>query len=191
MKVLLSSHLDRVIQDYNLSFSRGVHRGLLDNFIGILTTYLALYDDQNLMDLERSGRVIVWHNKGEEWGVLKNPPKMDPGDIAVVIDVACRKGKDFFLSGIQGIPDQKVKDIIDSLKWEGLNFGWKRFDGNPDDEDETWAWKKKGIATISFEIPIGCPNDGWHRVQQDSTVSVERVRAAVQGLKRLLVYLLT
>jgi len=191
MKVLLSSHLDRVIQDYDLAFSRGVHRGLLDNFIGILTTYLALYDDRNLMDLERSGRVVVWHNKGEEWGTIKNAPKMEKGDIAVVIDVACRKGKDFYLSGIQGIPEKKLKDVIGGLKWEGLNFGWKRFDGNPDDEDETWQWKKQGIATISFEIPIDAPGDGWHRVQQDSTVSCETIRAAVQGLKRLLVYLLT
>ncbi len=189
MKILLSSHLDRVIQDYNLSFSRGVHRGLLDNFVGMLTTYLALYDDKNLMNLEKSGRLIMWHNKGEEWGKLVNPPKMEAGDIAVIVDVACRKGKDFYLSGIQGVP--KIQDVIAGLKWEGFNFGWKRFDGNPDDEDETWAWKRRGIATISFEVPIEAPGDGWHRVQQDSKVSAERIRAAVQGLKRMLVYLLT
>lgn len=191
MRILLSSHLDRVVQDFDLSFSHGIHKGLLDNFIGILTTYLALYDDPNLRDLERSGRVIVWHGKGEEWGRLTNPPKLEKGDVAIVVDIACRKGKDFFLSGIQGIPEKKVRDIIDGLKWEGFNFGWKKFDGNPDDEDESWQWKKRGIATISFEIPIEAPGDGWHRVQQDSTVSAERVKAAAQGLKRLLVYLLT
>jgi hypothetical protein len=191
MKVLLSSHLDRVIQDYDLGFRNGVHTGLLDNFIGVLTTYLALYDDRNLMDMERSGRVVVWHNKGEEWGTLTDPPPMENGDVAIVIDVACRKGVDFYLSGIQGIQPAKLKDVIDGLKWEGFNFGWKKFDGNPDDEDETWAWKKKDIATISFEIPIYAPGDGWHRVQQDSAVAAVRVKAAAQGLKRLLVYLLT
>jgi hypothetical protein len=192
MRILLSAHLDRIIQDYNIEYRRGFHRGLLDNFIGILATYLALYDDRNIHDLEIQGKLLVWHGKAEEWGILKNAPVMGKHDIAVIVDVADGKdyrGRDFAIENVSGFTAGQMQEIKETLEWEGLNFRFKKFTGAPMEEDESWQWRKRGIRTLSFTIPITCKDDGWHRVQMDNTVSYEKVRGAVHGLKRLLVCL--
>jgi len=192
VKILLSSHLDRIIQDYALEYHNGVHKGLLDNFIGILTTYLVLYDDINIRDLEKRGKIIIWHGKSEEWGILKNPPKLSNDDIAIAVDVADGKhyrGRDFVIENMSGFSTEELVDIKETLGWEGLNFHLRRYTGDPMDEDEAWQWRERGVRTMSFIIPITGKDCSWHRAQMDNTVSSDRVKSAAHGLKRLLICL--
>jgi hypothetical protein len=188
--ILISSHIDRTIQDYKLSYSKGVHTGLLDNFIGVLVSYLALYDDKCLARMEKEGKIQFFHSDCEEWGRTDNFPVLTKSDKIVVVDVASGeqfKGLDFSLENISGFTPAKVKELRESLVWEGFKLRTKTYNGNPDDEDEAWAWKKKGIPVISFIIPI---QGDWHSIKQDNTITYEVVKTATQGLKRLLAYLI-
>ena len=54
--ILLSPHTDTVFNNPGIAFKNGQHIGLLDNFIGVLTTYLALYQHESMAQLERDGR---------------------------------------------------------------------------------------------------------------------------------------
>lgn len=192
MKILLSAHLDRIVQDYEIEYRNGVHRGLLDNFIGLLATYLVLYDDHNISDLEKQGKIIVWHSKSEEWGWLKNPPKIRKDDIAIAVDVADGRdyrGHDFIIENVSGFSKGDMQEIKETLEWEGLNFKLKKFTGAPMDEDESWQWRKLGVRAMSFIIPVIGKDASWHRAQQDNTVTYETIKRAVHGLKRLLVCL--
>lgn len=191
--ILLSAHIDKVINDYDLSYSGGVHKGLLDNEMGVILTYLTLYDDQNLLDFEKAGRLKVWHGKGEEWGLLKNAPKLTKKDLVIVVDVACGnqyKNKDFSLENIYGVSDKEIKGLKEDLEWQGMKVKIKKFDGNPNDEDEAWEWKKLGIPVISFIIPIQGKDCGWHRIQMDNIVSSEKIKICRQGLKRTINHLI-
>ena len=53
MTVLISAHQDKVKNHLDLSFRDGKHTGLLDNWLGILVTYMAFYDDPTFSILER------------------------------------------------------------------------------------------------------------------------------------------
>ena len=190
--ILLSAHLDRVIQDYDLAYSKGVYKGLLDNVMGVLLTHLVMFDDQNLIDASKRGGIQVFHGKGEEWGILKNPPKLTKKDLVIVVDVAAGsqyKNKDFSLENIHGLSPDDIEGLKEDLEWQGMKVLVKKFDGNPDDEDEAWEWKKLGIPVISFIIPIEGLDDGWHRVQMDNTVSIEKMLICRQGLKRTINHL--
>lgn len=187
--ILLSAHLDRVIQDYDLSFRRGQHRGLLDNFIGVLSTYLVLYDDHNVRRLEQEGRLLIWHGKGEEWGRLDGAPKLGKKDLAIVVDVAAGsqyRGCDFGVENVSGLSLAATRSLREDLEWQGFSVRFARYTGNPIDEDEAWQWRKLGIPTLSFIVPIQAVDDGWHRVQQDNTVDATVVSRAAQGLKRII-----
>jgi hypothetical protein len=186
--ILLSAHLDRVIQDFDLKFERGVHTGLLDNFMGVLLTYLTLYDDQNLMRLEREGCLKVWHNKGEEWGRLDNAPRVTKKDIVIVVDgwVMDTNQYDFALDNIWGFSPKEIRSIKGELEWEGFRPMVKRFTGNPDEEDESWSWHKQAGKVLVFSYPIQAKNDGWHRIQQDNTTTAATMFRCQQGLKRLI-----
>lgn len=194
--ILISSHLDRVISDYSLSFKNGVHTGLLDNSMGVLLTYLTLYDDKNLLSFEREGKIKIWHGQGEEWSRMDGAPKLTKKDIALVVDVVIPEkewqGCDFILDNIGGFSKAKIRDLRESLEWEGFKVKTKFYDGNPDDEDESWNWRKKGIPGMGFMIPIQGAGDGtgWHSVNQNNSVSSEKMLRARQGLKRLLCYLM-
>ena len=186
--ILLSAHLDRVIQDFDLKFDRGVHTGLLDNFMGVLLTYLTLYDDQNLVRLEREGCLKVWHNKGEEWGRLDDAPKVTGDDVVVVIDgwVMTTEKYDFALDNIFGFNAKAVREIKEWMEWEGFRPLIKRFSGNPDEEDESWSWHDRCPRVLVFSYPIQAKNDGWHRVQMDNTTTYEAMARCRQALKRLI-----
>jgi len=190
--ILISSHLDRVIQDFDLSYSHGAHTGLLDNFIGILISYLALYDDPNLQKLEAQGTIKLWHSKGEEWGMLYDHPKLTKKDLVIVVDVACNpkdyKDIDFSLENISFLSKKRITDLKAFLEWEGFKVKTKIYTGAEDEDDEAWSWRKLGIPCFSFIIPIQSPNSGWHRIQQDSTVSAQTVQVCKQALKRLICY---
>jgi len=112
--ILLSAHLDRVIQDFDLDYRNGQHIGLLDNVAGVLLTYLTLYDDANLRALEIEGKLRVWHNKGEEWGRLVNPPKLNKKDLVICVDVWCMGGNryDFALDNLFGFSHDEIIKIL-------------------------------------------------------------------------------
>lgn len=187
--ILLSAHLDRVIQDYDLSFRNNEHRGLLDNFIGVLTTYLVLYDDHNVRRLEQEGKLQVWHGKGEEWGRLDGAPRLTKKDLAIVVDVAAGsqyKGVDF---GIENVSGFDGKGLVEDLEWQGFKVRYAKYTGDPIDEDEAWQWRKRGVPTFSFIVPIQAKDNGWHRIQMDNTVTTQVVARAAQGLKRIICHL--
>ena len=191
--ILLSAHLDRVIQDYNLQYRHGVHKGLLDNAVGILLTYLTLYDDANLIRLEKQGRLGIWHGKGEEWAELIDAPPAGRHDFVIVIDVAAGRqyrNMDFGLENIAGVKPATIKHIQEVLEWEGMRVRVKKYNGDPEDADEAWQWRNKNVPVLSFIVPIRAKRDGWHRVQQDNTVSAETILTCRQGLKRLINILL-
>lgn len=187
--ILLSAHLDRVVQDFDLHYKHGLHVGLLDNFIGVLLTYLVLYDDHNVRKLEEEGRLGVWHGKGEEWGRLDGSPALGKKDLAIVVDVASGRqyrGKDFALENVSGLSSPAVKSLAEDLKWQGFKARVKRYTGNPIDEDEAWQWRRRGVPTMSFIVPIHAKDDGWHRIQMDNSVPGSVVARAAQGLKRVI-----
>jgi len=189
--ILLSSHIDRVNQEFDLFYEKGIHKGLLDNFLGILLCYLTLYDDTNLIKFEKEGKIKLWHNQGEEWGILNNPPVLGVNDIALVVDVAdnpAYTGMDFSLENIWGLSEAEINKLKEMFAWEGFKALIKPFTGEEIDHDEAWIWKEKGIKTMSFIVPINATNRGWHR--SDSTVSSEKIKVCRQGLKRLINYLL-
>ena len=194
--ILISAHLDRVVQNYDLAYKDGQHIGLLDNFAGVLLSYLVLYDDQNLRTLEAKGDVGIWHGKGEEWGLLEGAPKLTKKDVALVVDVCAGAeycGYDFALENFSGFTKAQVRNMKTHLtEMEGFHVlcGDHRWTNDPAKEDETWQWRKKGIKTLCFTIPIQCEKDGWHRFQQDSTVDYDTMSTCRQGLKRLINYLL-
>ena len=191
--ILVSSHIDRCIQDFKLAYDKGVHKGLLDNWLGILVSYMALYDDKNLAWLETHGQIKFFHGQAEEWALDYDLPKLGKNDIALVVDVCSGsqyKNFDFSLENISGFSDKEIKDLKESLMWEGMKVRTAKYTGDPDDEDEAFQWHKKGIKTMSFIIPIHCIDDGWHRTQQDGIVTYDSVKTAVHGLKRTIVYLL-
>lgn len=190
--ILLSAHLDRVVQDYELAFRGGKHVGLLDNFIGVLVTYLVLYDDQNLRRMEAEGRLAVWHGRGEEWGRMDGAPTLGKRDLAIVVDVAAGpqyRGRDFGVENISGLKPSDVRALREDLEWQGFRPRVAKYTGNPIDEDEAWQWRKRGVPTMSFIVPIQAKGDGWHRIQMDNVVGSQVVSRAVQGLKRIVCHL--
>lgn len=192
--ILLSAHIDRVIQDYDVQFKEGKHVGLLDNFLGVLLTYLVYYDDPNVRHLEREGKLKIWHNHGEEWGRMDGAPKLTKKDLVIVVDVAAAdryKKFDFGIENISGMKEKDIKELEHFLKWEGFRPYIHRFDpGDEEYQDESWKWQEKGIPCFCFSIPIQAIDDGWHRIQQDNTATAETMLVAKQGLKRILEYYL-
>jgi hypothetical protein len=190
--LLISPHIDRVIQEFRLSYNKGIHTGLLDNILGILLTYITLYDNQNLIDLEKESKIKIWHNTGEEWGRLVNPPELTQEDIAMIVDVADQKEYDrydFSIENISGFTSKELQKLKAMLKWEGFHALVKRYTGRTNDQDESWLWRKRKIKTLSFIIPIDAQDTGWHRIQQDNNCSVEKMKICQQGLKRLINFL--
>ena len=184
--IWLSSHQDKVMNNIDLSFDRGIMTGLLDNWAGMLVTYLALFDDPNMLILEKEGKLKIWHSMDEEWGNPRGLPEADKeNDIIIVVDVASGpqyEGLDFSLENINGI---KTKEIEENLKWEGFNFSVKPFNGDPKDADEAWVWKEQGYKVMSFIIPI---EGAWHK--PNCTINTYQLSRTKQALKRLVNYLL-
>lgn len=191
--ILLSAHLDRVRSNFELSYKKGRLTGLLDNILGVATIYHNLLDDPNIARLEAEGNLMVWHNRSEEWGVLDDtcPVLEKDHDVVIVVDVCSHKDYkdlDFSIENVSGLSKTDVKDLRDYLKWEGYRSRVVEFTGNPGTEDESWQFKERGIPVVSFILPISCPEDGWHRVQDDSSIDLEKWRVACEGLKRVINY---
>lgn len=187
--VLLSAHKDVVMNNYRFEYKNGIYTGLLDNTIGVLVCNSLMLEEPNIVKLEKQKKVGLFFGSGEEWALHDDFPKLTKKDIVIVIDVASGsqyKGLDFSLENISGFNTQKIRDIKEHLEWEGMKLKTKKFDGNPNDEDEAWQWKELGIPVISFIIPIenGNKDTGWH--VDDCTITIEKLNKAKHGLKRLI-----
>lgn len=191
--ILLSAHRDTVRNNFRLDYQGGKYIGLLDNFIGVMIVNGLLIEDPNIARLEKQGKIGVFFGDSEEWGTITDMPKLNKNDIALVVDVAIGdqyKDVDISLENISGFTKKEIIDLKESLIWEGFRVTTKMYDGNPDDEDEAWYWKKKNVKTISFIIPIqpGNKETGWHVA--DCYIYIEKVVLAQQILKRAINYLL-
>lgn len=187
--LIISAHLDRVYQEFQLSYAAGTMTGLLDNYIGVLLTFSTLFDDENLVALEKEGKIALYFNRGEEWGRLTNPPTVGKSDTVLCVDVWCPpKPCEFSLDNIWGFTETELKELREGLEWEGFNVLCRKFSNNKDEEDESWSWHGKAGKTLVFSIPIIAKEDGWHR--QDCSVSVDTILRCRQGLKRTICYLL-
>ncbi len=189
--ILLSPHTDTVFNNPKLAFKNGQHVGLLDNFIGVLTTYLALYQHESMAQLERDGHIGIYHNRGEEYGYLTDAPKLDPKeDVVVVVDICADEtgyeGFDVSIENIHNYPD--LDEIIAELEREGFRIRVKPFTGDDRDHDEAFSWIALGIPVVTFTIPITGPGNNWHRIQSDNIVSYEVVARAANCLTRFILH---
>lgn len=191
--ILLSAHIDVVMHPYRFEYSRGHYVGLLDNTIGVMVVNSLILEDPIIQKLEKRGEISVHFGDSEEWGTITGMPKLSKKDIALCVDVAIEdryKGFDVSLENISGFTKKEITDLKESLEWEGFKVDTRMYDGNPDDEDESWYWKKKGNKTISFIVPIqpGKRETGWH--VDDCFIAVEKISIAKRILKRTINYLL-
>lgn len=187
--ILLSAHKDTVFYPFNFSYNNGIFKGLLDNYIGQLVVNSLLIEEPNLALLEKRGELKLFFSDSEEWGTITDMPKLEKNDIVIVVDVASGsqyKKVDISLENISGFTKSFIKEKKECLEWEGFKIKTKLYDGNKDDEDEGWYWKKQGNKVMSFIIPI--EGESWH--QDNCIITIEKVVKAKQILKRLLNYLL-
>jgi hypothetical protein len=191
--ILLSPHTDTVFNNPKLAYRDGVHQGLLDNFIGVLVCYLALYQHEGMRRLEREGHVRIYHNRGEEFGYLSDEaPALDADeDVVIVVDVCAGEAYenvDVSLENIWQFPE--IDDIVAELRREGFCIRTKPYTGDEEDADEAFSWVERGIPVLSFIIPVQAPEHNWHRIQCDNTVASEVVARAAQCLCRLVLHTL-
>lgn len=189
--ILLAPHLDTVKSPFKLSFKDGIHKGLLDNQIGVIASYLAIYGVESILQIAKKGELQVYHNWGEEFGLLVDAPKLTKKDIVIVVDVCCGKkykDLDFTIENIANIPSNKTKELFENLKWEGFKFKTSEITFKEEDADEAFSWAKLGIPVLSFIIPIdGGKDDTWH--MESCTISSDAMKRAVSGLERTICYL--
>lgn len=191
--ILLSAHRDKVKTEYRFEYKNGKFLGLLDNVMGEYLISDLMISDPALRKLEKMGKVGLFFGDSEEWSTITDMPKLTTKDLVIVVDVCSGSqynGLSFSLENINGIEKNRLKEVKESLEWEGFKFRTKLYDGNPDDEDEAFYWVGKGIPVFSFIIPIepGSKNTGWH--VDDCALSIDKLVTAKQGLTRLLNYLL-
>lgn len=201
--ILISAHQDKVRDDIDLSYINGKMTGLLDNFLGMFVVLDTVLRDKNISYLEQDKKIRLFFNDSEEWGTLTELYPLTKKDIALVVDVASSKeyeGLDFSLENVWGFSDKQLKELKESLEWEGLRFQIKKYSGKPEEEDEAWYWRKQKIPTMSFIIPIKnpprvknpdtgefYPETGWH--SSNCSIDLYSVNRAVHSLKRLICYL--
>ncbi len=202
--ILISAHQDRVKNDIDLSYINGKMTGLLDNFLGVFVSLTAITQDPNLSYLEMDKKIRLFFSKSEEWGTPYDLYPLTQKDIALVVDVASGKqydSLDFTIENIYGFTDKQIRELKESLEWEGFRFHMKRYTGKPEEEDEAWYWRKKKIPTMSFIIPIKnpprvmnpdtgklYPETGWH--SSNCSADLYSINRAVLSLRRLLCYLI-
>src|SRR5208282_5860031 len=131
--IVLSAHSDKVLEEIP-SYRKGQFKGLLDNEIGRLLIYFALFSNKALMLMEKHGEIGVYHSQGEEYGELTNPPKLTKKDVVIVVDIGIGKDVDFIVENISHIPSRTIHKIREGLKWEGFAVRVRPYTGDPDDE---------------------------------------------------------
>lgn len=184
--VLLSAHKDKVKYPFRFEYHNGKYIGLLDNALGEIAINTLLTTEPNIVQLEKQGKIGVLFSDYEEWGLDLDLPKLNENDIVIVVDVCIGdkyKDFDFSLENISGFED---KDFIESLKWEGFKVYSADYTGNPEDADEAFEWVKRKNKVMSFIIPIETNDEnlGWHTEQCE--IEIEKLKKAIQGLKRLI-----
>ena len=189
--ILISPHTDLVFNNPQLGYRDGQHIGLLDNFIGVLVTYLALYQHEGMRKLEMDGHIRIFHNRGEEYGYLIDPPTLDPEkDAVIVVDVCANteayEGYDVSLENIHNY--RHIDEIVSEMEREGYRIKTKPYDGDPGDHDEAFNWVELGVPVLSFTIPIQAEGNNWHRIQCDNTVSGDVVARAANCLNRFILH---
>jgi len=186
--ILLAPHTDTVFNNPKITYKDGVHTGLLDNFIGVLTTYITLYQHESIRQLEKDGHIRIYHNRGEEYGYLFEAPKLNPEeDVVIVVDVCANddyQGYDVSLENIWNFPD--IEEIIEELEAEGFKIRHRPYTGALEDSDESFSWIELGIPVLTFTIPIIAKGNNWHRIECDNTVSSEIVAKASHCLARFI-----
>jgi len=181
--LLLSPHIDTV-RPLELEFN-GTHSGLLDNWLGVMATYLAIYRTPSILKLIHEGKVGVFHSKHEEFGLDDLPNKGI--DLAIVVDVCSGKryeGVDIALENISTPGRDFVTPLKGFLKWEGYKVITKKYTGEDEDADESWTWIEKGVPTFTCILPV----DGDYH--QNTTCPSERVDRFAQALARVVCYCL-
>lgn len=191
--ILLSAHRDKIKSEYRFKYKKGKFIGLLDNAIGEYLISDLMISDPSLRKLEKMGKIGLFYGESEEWGTITDMPNLTTKDLVIVVDVCSGSqynGLSFSLENVNSIDKNRLKDVKESLEWEGFKFRTKLYDGNPNDEDEAFYWVEKGIPVISFIIPIesGSKNTGWH--VDDCSINIDKLVTAKQGLTRLLNYFL-
>ncbi|MBS1643606.1 MAG: hypothetical protein JST36_01075 [Bacteroidetes bacterium] len=190
--ILLAPHTDTVFNNPKIAYENGQHIGLLDNFIGVLCTYLTLYQHEAIRALEQDGELKIYHNRGEEYGYLLDPPDLDPGeDLVIVVDVCAGdhyQDIDVSFENIWNFPD--IDETIAELRREGYRIAQRPYTGDPADTDEAFAWIEKGIPVLSFIIPIQAKENNWHRIACDNTVAATVVAKAANCLARFISHLI-
>lgn len=190
--ILITAHTDTVFNNPKIGYKDGQHFGLLDNFLGVLVTYLSLYQHESMRQYERDGYIQIYHNRGEEYGYLTEPPTLNPEtDIALSVDVCASDaydGYDVSFENVHNMP--QLPEVIAELEREGYRIRFKPYTGEPNDHDESFSWVELGIPAMSFTIPIQAIGNNWHRIQCDNTASSEIVERASNCLTRLILHLL-
>lgn len=184
--ILLSAHRDIVRTDIPFKYSNGVYSGLLDNEIGRLVMY-SILNNPSVRELEKQGRIKLWENQHEEFGLTIDFPTLDKKkDFVINVDVcAGERYKDFDI-GIENLYGNGFVDMLNGLEWEGYKYYFSEYTGDPVEADEMDQWVEKKQPGLSFIIPIECPNDNWHGM---ATITIEKVQKAIQILTRLICYL--
>jgi len=179
--VILSAHLDKVRNDGNLTFEGGVHQGLLDNFLGVLVSYLTVYDNPALRLLCKSGSLKVVHSQGEEFGV-DDLPSVSKNDVVIVIDLGRSDGKDFSIENFYNWDELSIKQFCDFLDSEDLQYEYKPV---AVDDDESCVWSKRGCRVFSLCIPVVGKYHANINLDMESLVKVR------EALKRIITYFVT
>lgn len=196
--ILLSAHKDTVKHPFKLSAQNGWHTGLLDNFVGMLVSYLCVYGNDSLVRMFKDGEIGFFHSEHEEFG-LDDLPKVQGGDTVIVIDVACGDrytGKDFVIDTWTGFDAKHTLDILENMAWEGFNFEPKPLE-EASDESDTWAKHSEKdslrypendpIRVVSFIVPIAAPDDNWHG--EKAAITADAIAKSARALQRLICYL--
>lgn len=190
--ILLSAHRDTIKNNYRLRYEKGEFIGLLDNWIGVFIVNLLLFDDPNIARLEKDGDLKIFMGDSEEWGTITPLPHLDDKDIVLVIDVETGKKYDkydFAFVNISGFQKKEIRGLCEHLKWEGFSVLSRFYDGDKNNEDEAWQWRKKGIRVISIVIPCNdAGKTGWH--VDNCSISYEKVVICKEAIKRIINYLL-
>ena len=180
--ILLSSHIDTVKPEIELKFDNAIHYGLLDNIIGVIATYLTIYNNKSIEHLIKTKQLKVFHSLTEEFGSF-DLPKLNKKDIAIVIDCCKITGKEnVIIENPFNFTKNELKDLTEFLLEENINF---KFNYKLKDDDEAKPFSKQKVKTLSVCYPI---KGTYH---DKSEIEMEKLTNYVHALQRIICYLVT
>lgn len=185
MKIALIVHQDTVFPELNLWWTGNEIHGTLDNIIGVITTFKL---SELIHDYPQIS-VIFTSYEEIDLGHAKDLARSLPEDVVpIVVDVANVKGDyDCELSNIYGFDKKEIKDIKDYIEGRlDLKCKTRFYNGNPDDEDDSWAFIKAGRQVLTYTIPV---EGDFHTY--DASIGLYELERATQGLRWLISYFLS